>query len=140
MNDLVVDASVAIKWIFLEKGSDQAEQIIQEISSFVVPLIFPIEMDSVITKKVRQNELNIDESGNKRAQVRKLPFKIGWDEDVNNLAFEIAISLPVTFYDATYLATAIEHHASLVTADRRLVKGIENTSLTDYITYFKDFS
>ncbi|MDX1638957.1 MAG: type II toxin-antitoxin system VapC family toxin [Balneolaceae bacterium] len=138
MNDLVVDASVAIKWLFREKGSEEAEQIIKRISLFYVPLIFPVEMDSVITKKVRRKELQIDESCEKRKQVRKLPFKIEWDENVSQLAFEVAISLPVTYYDATYLATAIEKYAMFVTADRKLVNGISKTSLEDYIIYFKD--
>ena len=140
MKDLVLDASVAAKWLFLEKESEHAERLIEEITFFFVPLLFPIEMDSIITKRVRRKELDVSQAGEKREQVRKLPYKVTWTENINKLSFELAISLPITFYDASYLAVAIENHAVLITADRRLAKVISRTSFNNYIICLPNFS
>ncbi|MDR8393305.1 type II toxin-antitoxin system VapC family toxin [Aliifodinibius sp. S!AR15-10] len=140
MKDLVIDASVAAKWLFLEKGSDQAEMLIEKINFFFAPLLFPMEMNSVITKKVRRDELNVDEANKKRVQVRKLPFKIAWDKQIDELAFELAISLPLTYYDSTYIASAIENDAVLITADERLVNGMSNTLINKYIKSLEEFN
>lgn len=133
MSDFVIDSSVAIKWFFREPGSVEAEKILQQFTFFYAPDLFLIEMDSVITKKVRQKKLDASEAPSKRKQVRKLPYKIIKYENVSRLSFELAISLPITLYDATYVAVAIENFATLYTADERLVNGLYDTSLNDYV-------
>ena len=52
---------------------------------------------------------------------------------VGKLAFDLAISLPISYYDALYIATAIEQHAVVHTADERLSNGLKNTVLSDYV-------
>lgn len=133
MKDLVIDCSVAAKWLFREKGSKQAEHILRQFSSFLVPDLFFIEMDAVISKKVRKKELSTKKASDKNKKVRELSLKIVKYAKVNRLAFDIAISLPVTLYDATYVASAIENEAVLYTADQRLVNGLSNTSLKNYV-------
>ena len=133
MNDVVIDASVALKWLFLEPGSDQAEALLQEVNFFYVPGLFLMEIDSVITKKVRQRKLKAEEATDKCQQLRKLPYRAIEYEKISSLSVELATSLPVTLYDATYLAVAIENHAILYTADKRLANGLANTSLSGYV-------
>jgi len=133
MNEYVIDSSVAIKWLFLEKGSNQAEKLIHEFSSFFVPDLFLIEMDAVISKKVRINELDPKEAPEKYKKVRKLPYNVISYKEISRLAFDLAISLPITLYDANYIATAIEYNAIAYTADQRLINGLSNTSLSGYV-------
>lgn len=133
MRDFVIDASVAIKWLFLEKGSEQSEKLLEKFSFFFAPDLLLIELDAVITKKVRQKKLEVSEAPYKIKQVRKLPYKIVQYENISQLSSELATSLSVTLYDATYLATAIENHAVLYTADQRLANGLSNTTLSGYI-------
>lgn|SRR5699024_6805614 len=129
----IVDASVAAKWLFLEEGSRQAENLLEEISFFLVPSLFVIEIDAVISKKVRQRKVSIDEALQKNEQRKKLPYKVVRYTDVSPLALEISISLPITLYDATYIATAIENDGIVYTADQKLANGVSNTSLSEYV-------
>lgn len=138
MRECVIDCSVAIKWLFLEKGSKQAEKLLQKISSFYVPDLFLIEMDAVITKKVRKREIEPHAAPEKSKKVRELPHQIIAYGEVSQLAFDLAISLPVTLYDATYVATAIEYDATVYTADQRLVNGLSNTSLKGYVESIRE--
>jgi predicted nucleic acid-binding protein len=133
MKEFVIDASVAIKWLFLEKGSEQSEKLLEKFSFFFAPSLFLIEMDAVITKKVRKRKLDIKEVSHKIKQVRNLPYKIVQYENIFQLSCELATSLPLTLYDSTYIATAIEHHAVLYTADQRLANGLLNTTLNEYV-------
>ena len=133
MSTYVIDASVAAKWLFLEEGSKNAEALLEEFSFFFIPDLFLIEVDAVITKKVRQREITSDEALVKMEKVRKLPYKFLRYKKIAKLSFELSISLPLTLYDATYIATAIETHGIVYTADRRLVNGLADTSLTGYV-------
>ncbi len=130
---VVIDCSVAAKWLFLEEGSSIAEGILEELSFFFVPDLFVMEIDAAISKKVRQREISSEEAFQKIVERKKLPYKIMNYGDISKLALEISVSLPVTLYDATYIATAIEKHAVLYTADQRLVNGVSKTSLSKYV-------
>lgn len=133
MSNFVIDASVAAKWLFLEEGSQEAETILEQLSFFFVPDIYLAEVDAIITKKVRQKEITAEESLVKNEEARDFPYKAIPYKDIARLSFELSISLPITLYDATYIATAIENHGIVYTADQRLVNGLTNTSLTDYV-------
>lgn len=133
MKEYVIDSSVVVKWFFREKGSEQAEKLLTKFSSFFVPDLFLIEMDAVITKKVRRKELEPQEAPEKSSNVRKLPYQIVSYKEISTLSFDLAISLPITLYDANYVATAIEYDAIMYTADQRLVNGLSNTSLSKYV-------
>ncbi len=133
MNPHIIDTSVAAKWLFLEEGSKESEELLQQLSFFFVPDLFLVEIDAVIAKKVRINEISTEEALEKNEERRKLPYRLVKYEEVSRLVFEMSISLPVTVYDATYIATAIEKHGVVYTADQRLVNGLSNTSLSKYI-------
>lgn len=133
MKRVIIDASVAAKWIFLESDSDQAESLLYTSNSFLVPEYFYIEMDSIITKKVRKRLLEPEEALMKRKQVNELTMSEIDSSVYSKLSFEIAISLSITLYDAIYLATAIKQDAILWTADNRLVRVLKRTPFAAYI-------
>ena len=133
MSDFVVDASVAIKCFFWEEGTEESLKLLDYIVSFYVPDFFLMEIDSVITKKVRKRELEVEEAVGKRQQLRKLPFKLIPYEEIGAFSFELSTKLPISLYDASYLATAIDYGATLYTADKRLFNGISSTPFDDYV-------
>ncbi|MDR9418702.1 type II toxin-antitoxin system VapC family toxin [Gracilimonas sp.] len=133
MSNFVLDASIAAKWIFLEEDSDKAEELLENNYGFIVPDLFYIEMDSIIGKKVRRRELEVTDAPRKRDQIQKIATDVVYHQTVAKLAFDISISLPVTMYDALYLALAVEKQAVMWTADERLVRGLSNTIFSEYI-------
>ena len=58
----MIDASVAAKWLFLEQGTDEAIQLLEQLDYFYAPSLFQIELDAIITKKVRKKELKFEEA------------------------------------------------------------------------------
>lgn len=133
MSDFVLDASIAAKWIFLEKDSDKTEELLENHFGFIVPDLFYIEMDSIIRKKVRRQELEASDAHRKRNQVQRIAADVIHHQTIAKQTFDISISLPVTMYDALYLALAVERKTKMWTADDRLVRGLSNTIFSEYI-------
>lgn len=129
----VIDCSVAAKWLFLEEGSSKAEDVLAALSFFFVPDLFIVEIDAVISKKVRKREITSKKAFQKIEERKSLPYKLLSYNSISKLALEISVSLPITLYDATYVVAAIERNAIVYTADQRLVNGIANTSLNKYV-------
>lgn len=126
---VVVDASVAAKWLFLEPGSEEALHILESFEHFIVPDLFRIELDAIITKKLRRRELTIDEAMAKKMEAGRFPLQVVSYHSIRDTAFDLSSTLPVTLYDATYIATALVRKGIFVTADERLVHGCSTTPL-----------
>ncbi len=135
MNDFVIDASVAIKWFIWEKGTVRAHEVLNELTFFYVPDLFLMEIDSVLSKKVRIRDLSIKEAPRKKNQFRKLPYKLIDYKEIEEFAFRLATEFSITLYDAAYLATAIDFDAILHTADLRLSNGMSTTPFAEYVKY-----
>lgn len=135
MKDFVIDASVAVKWFIWEKHTEQAHDLLDDLIFFYAPDIFLVEIDSVITKKVRRGDITVKEAFEKREQFRMLPFKLIIYKEIEEFAFRLATDFSITLYDATYLATAIDHDAILHTADQRFSNGLSTTPFANYVEY-----
>ena len=73
MSFYVIDASVTAKWLFLEQGTDEAIQLLENFDYFYTPDLFQIDLDAIITKKIRKRELMPEEASLKKIQASKLP-------------------------------------------------------------------
>jgi predicted nucleic acid-binding protein len=121
---LVVDASVAIKWVVEEEGSADALDLITR--PLVAPDLFQAEIGAVLAKKLRQREIGIEQA------------RLGFSEILERVsllpmialgarAFELALSLHHSIYDCYYLALAEANGWFLVTADRAFVTKVGTT-------------
>lgn len=133
MSSYVIDASVAAKWLFLEKGTEEAVQLLEQFDFFYAPDLFRMELESIITKKVRKKELRQEEAPIKKTQASKLPIRFIQYNKLSDIAFDISTTLPVTLYDATYIAAAILTNSIFYTADERLVNGLSKTPLARFV-------
>ncbi|HYW93978.1 MAG TPA: type II toxin-antitoxin system VapC family toxin [Bacteroidales bacterium] len=135
MNNFVIDASFAVKWLLWEDGTDKALEVLDRLLWFYAPDLFLMEIDAVLTKKVRKRELDAAEALIKYEQARTLPFKLISYSKIDRFAIQLATEFSITLYDATYLATAIDYDAVLYTADRKLVSGLSSTPFAKYAKY-----
>ncbi|WP_428235271.1 type II toxin-antitoxin system VapC family toxin [Gracilimonas sp.] len=133
MNVPVIDACLAIKWFLPEEGSEKARQFFYELENFVVPDLFLIEIDNILSKKVRKRELDIPGSEEIFSIIRNLPFITIPYEKLRREIFFISTRFPVTQYDACYLALAVEYHGRFYTADNRLLRGVKNTPYSEFV-------
>lgn len=133
MKRAVFDASVAAKWIFNEVGSTESIALLNDISLIYEPTLFTIEVDAIITKKVRKKEITREEARKKREQINTLPYQPIAYKEVSEMAFDLSLTLPITLYDATYVVTAMYTNSIFYSADERLVRGLKTTRLSKFV-------
>lgn len=127
MNIPVIDACVAIKWFLPEKGYKKAGVILRKHNKMIAPDLFFIEMDAIITKKIRQKLIEREDASKMYEEVRNIPFEIISYSLISKIAFDLSSALSITQYDACYLAVAIEFNQKVYTADQRFFNGMKNT-------------
>jgi len=123
METLVVDASIAIKWVVEEEGTDTAVDLRSRFR-FVAPELLIPECANILWKKVQRDELTRDEAILaarllERSGTDLLPM-LGLLEETTSLAIEL--SHPA--YDCAYLVAARRTGSRFVTADTRLLRTI----------------
>ncbi|WP_342359577.1 type II toxin-antitoxin system VapC family toxin [Terrarubrum flagellatum] len=121
MEALIIDASIAVKWVVEEQGTEAALDLRSRFRLLAPELLIP-ECANIFWKKVQRNELTHDEAILaarllERSGIEFLSMK-GLLEQATLLAAEL--SHPA--YDCVYLATAHRTKSRFVTADDRLLR------------------
>jgi len=127
---VVVDASVAVKWVLPETGSDRAVAI-RTADDLIGPSLACAEIGSAIWRAVLRGDVpSADARHHLRVAVSHyrqiIPIEALADQ-----AIALAIRLRHPIYDCFYIALAERERCALITADARLiaaakaVKGVE---------------
>jgi len=119
VSSLVVDASVAIKWVIEEEGT--AEALALRRHKLIAPDLIVSECANILWKKVRRAELSAEEAGIASRLLANADLDLMPTRSLMNTALEIAILLDHPAYDCLYLALAEQNDTEFVTADSRLV-------------------
>jgi predicted nucleic acid-binding protein len=116
---LIVDASVAVKWLADEPGSVDARALGNRDEALIAPELVIAEVGNALWKKSREGILT-------RAQamlgLRQLPLlfhRLHADITLSERALEIAHDARHPIYDCFYIALAEHEDAPLITADER---------------------
>jgi predicted nucleic acid-binding protein len=131
----VVDASVAVRWIVPERGSERAAALLRRSFRWIAPRLLLTEVASALRRKVVEGELSTEVALEALDVLMTGPggaIELAADETVMPLALTLALSLQHKLPDCVYLALAERSGADLVTADGRLdqiarVRGIPTT-------------
>ena len=115
---IVVDASVAIKWVIEEEGSDAARALIAQ-HVLTAPDFLAIECANVFWAIARGGRLSGEMARGALNAILATPIKLRPTSDYGPAAQAIAFDLDQTAYDSLYLAVAIAERATLVTADKK---------------------
>jgi predicted nucleic acid-binding protein len=123
VNDYVIDATIAVKWVVPEPGQERALAL-RRLDLAAPELLVP-ECANMIWKKHRRGELSDEEARTAlsvlgQATVRLFPMFTDL-----RAATELAIALGHPAYDCFYLALAERTRRILVTADKRLIGVVE---------------
>ena len=124
---LVVDASVAVKWLVAESDSDLARALAAGDDDLHAPRLMACEIANALWRKARLGEIEYSEAGAMIALVRRMPVRWGTDETVCADAVRLALALDRPVYDCVYLALAHRIGGTLVTADLRLANALAPT-------------
>jgi predicted nucleic acid-binding protein len=127
-----VDASLAIKVVVPEAGSDKADALFDQWAGadiqLIAPVFFEVETDSILRQKTSlRGELTVDQAQRAFASLQALPITTKHSAEQRQRAWEIAREFQFpTVYDATYLALAELSKCEFWTADEKLFKQVRD--------------
>lgn len=117
---LVIDASVAVKWVISEDGGDDAVRL-RSAFTFVAPELLLPECANILWKKVQRKELEPNEAALAIALIERSGISFLTTQGLGETATRLAIELGHPAYDCVYLALALRQKLRFVTADKRLL-------------------
>lgn len=121
MSRLVVDASVAVKWVVEESGTEEALSLLER-RALSAPDLLMSECANILWKKVRRDELTEEEAGLAGRLLQRAALDVLPTRPLVPRALDLAIALDHAAYDCIYLALAVENGWRFITADERLVR------------------
>lgn len=119
MSRLIADASVAVKWLVPEDGSDRALALFGQ--GVVIPAFLRIEVANVLRSMTARGRLSATQAVDAFQALLEMPVEVvAEDPDLMEAALRIGIALRHSVYVCLYLALARRLDLPLWTADRRL--------------------
>jgi predicted nucleic acid-binding protein len=120
---LIVDASVAIKWVIDEPGTESARQLISA-EVLAAPEFLFVECANVLRTLIRQGRLEVAPARELLAAIDAVPIRAVPIRPHAAAAHAIAVELNQSAYDSLYLATAVAERSKLVTADTKFAAAV----------------
>jgi predicted nucleic acid-binding protein len=116
----IVDASVALKWVIDEEGSEAASALAAE--SLISPSMILAECANALWAKALRREITAAEVLERLALLRAAPVLLVPLEELVEDATRLAVTLGHPVYDCLYLALAVRENTRLVTADQQFAR------------------
>jgi predicted nucleic acid-binding protein len=118
---LVIDASIAVKWVVEEDGTPLAVMLRQN-HRFAAPDLLVAECANILGKKTQRNELTPAEASMAAKLLERSNIELFAMRGLLAEATEMAISLGHPAYDCMYISLAASRNWRFVTADERLLR------------------
>jgi predicted nucleic acid-binding protein len=125
---LVVDASVCLKWLVPEEGSEIASRLLASHSrgelSIFMPDIAPVEVANALWSH-RSDGLSHEDAADMVSDVLSSAIVFFESAVLLSRAMDIAYRVGTSVYDSLYVAAAEALEARFVTADKRLLSRVK---------------
>ncbi len=144
MKSVVVDASIAIKWVLQEPDSDVAYALlaewIEKETVILAPALLAYEITNILYRKTLKGDLTLDNAklGIRKILLTGLEFDFTEDPSFGIKAMELAnqFNQPAT-YDSHYLALAEREDCELWTADTKMGRAVRGK--LDGVRWLEDY-
>jgi predicted nucleic acid-binding protein len=130
---LVVDASVAIRWLFEMDGVAQADALLQNGEALIAPDLVFSEITNAVWKMTALAALPPETAAQAVLKSGDFFQEIVASRELKEISLAIAIELRHPAYDCFYLALAEQRDCQMVTADERLLARCAGTSFAKRI-------
>ena len=134
---MVIDASIAIKWVVEEEGTEAALAL-HNGAELIAPDLLIAECANILWKKVQRHELAENEAMIAARLLESANVEIFATRNLLEMATRLAIELGHPAYDCIYLALAIRSDCRFGTADLSFARKIGSTALADRIIALAD--
>lgn len=122
----VIDASVAIKWIVYEEGSDKADLL--QGADMAAPALLRIEIANLLRTLTAKKVLAPERAIDLNLFFQSAPVTIIESDDLlERRAMDLALMLMQPAYDCIYLALAERTNRRLITANRQFIRELSQT-------------
>jgi len=135
MAEVVVDASVVVKWYIPERHHEQAQQLrddyLDGLHALSAPALLPFEVVNALRYSGHFDDEQLDDAAVTLPEygIELVPFRdIGPTTDV-------ASELDITVYDASYLALASTTDGTVYTSDEALIDDVAGSEFGDDIAH-----
>jgi len=120
--NIVIDASVIVKWFIDENESDKAEIIKEQFINEKINLIIPSLLYYEVLNALKYSKLfKLDELNLVGESIENYGFDvIEIKDEIREKMVEIAINHDISIYDASYIALAEKFKTQLITADEKI--------------------
>ena len=122
---VVIDASVALKWVLDESGKEAADALLEE--ELIAPSLWLLEAANALWRRRQREEINDEEAKERLTELYNAPVTTTTIEDDLLAAADLANVLGHPVYDCLYLAMAIRENTYVVTADRRFHAAVDRS-------------
>jgi predicted nucleic acid-binding protein len=133
MTSLVIDASIAVKWVVEERGTANALSL-RHRAKLIAPELLIAECANILWKKTRRNELSRREALLAARLLQGADLELLPTRPLLEAATLIATDLDHPAYDCMYIALAAANDCSFVTADERLLRKLHQRKDSAYFT------
>ncbi len=132
MNELVLDASFALRWCFEDGATNGSELLLSMLQNqtrtALVPVIWKYEMLNGLGKGVARGRLNREKALLFWRALTELPIHVV-DVPVDEKLLELALKHHIAVYDASYLSLAHARGLPIATIDGKLQQASENSGI-----------
>jgi len=125
---LVVDASVAIRWLFDVEGTAEADALLESNELLIAPDLVFSEIANAAWKMVMFASLSAEAAAQSMLKSSDFFHEIVASLGLKDAALTISLELRHPAYDCFYLALSQQRDCQLVTADERLIARCAKTS------------
>jgi len=135
----IIDASVAVKWLYEEPFYMEARRFLQPQIVRIAPDLIILECLSAIQRKVKRREIT-PETGWQGFSLflKSNPIQQEFSSDLMERAYELSNVLWHSVYDCIYLALAEKEDAILVTADRKMYERVKTSAYSKSIAWVEE--
>jgi predicted nucleic acid-binding protein len=132
----VVDASVAIAWLFEDEATPETEAVLDRLfdEDAHAPGLWELEVANVVLSAERRGRISEIASAHIMERLRDLPIRINSDNPRLHHLLEVGRRYGLTSYDAAYLTLALQLQLPLATLDRDLAVAAELAEVALVIT------
>ena len=130
MSSLIIDASVAVKWVVEEEGTKEALALRDR--ALAAPDLLIAECANILWKKVRCNEVSEQEAVFAAGLLAHADIELMAMRPYLEAAVRIAVALDHPAYDCIYIALAEAEGLRLVTSDMSLLRKVGRQAAKRY--------